>query len=143
MVANPPAIDATIMVEQVSYLLIYQSPACFTEFDATIMVEQLLAQKGDIFSSLALAACKGWAERNIGTSEHYAGTRCDFAGFHIPGQTGSFDIWYEAGKIVKFQTNMTTTTNPAMLSVSSETITVTSFRDSPDPAIFNSYCKPS
>ena len=93
--------------------------------------------------SLALAACKGWAERNIGTSEHYAGTRCDFAGFHIPGQTGSFDIWYEAGKIVKFQTNTTTTTNPAMLTVTSETITVTSFSDSPDPAIFHSYCKPS
>ena len=63
MVANPPAIDATIMVEQVSYLLIYQSPACFTEFDATIMVEQLLAQKGDIFSSLALAACPGKIRR--------------------------------------------------------------------------------
>ena len=93
--------------------------------------------------SLALAACKGWAERTIGSSEHYASIRCDFAGFHIPGQTGSFDVWYEAGKIVKFQTNTTTTTNPAMLTVTSETITVTSFRDSPDPAIFNSYCKPS
>lgn len=93
--------------------------------------------------SLALAACSHWHKQVVGSSEQFTGTNCDFAGFHIPGQTGSFDVWYEAGKIVKFQTNTTTTTNPAMTTLTSETVTVTSYGESPDPAVFHSYCRPS
>jgi hypothetical protein len=93
--------------------------------------------------SLALAACKSWVKRADDTSDHFAGTRCDFAGFHIPGQTGTFDVYYEGGKVVKFETNTTTTTNPAVRTLTSETVEVTSYSESPDPAVFRRYCKPS
>ena len=91
--------------------------------------------------SLAIAACKAWAQQQVGSSQHFAGTRCDFAGFHIPGQTGTFDAWYVGGKIAKFQTNTTTTTS-GIATVTSETVTVTSYSESPDPSVFHSYCKP-
>ncbi len=95
--------------------------------------------------SLAIAACKSWTEQQIGPSQHFAGSRCDFAGFHIPGQTGTFDAWYEGGKIAKFQTNTTTVnpTGPGILTETSETVTVTSYSESPNPAVFHTYCKPS
>ena len=91
--------------------------------------------------SLAIAACKTWAQQQVGSSQHFAGTRCDFAGFHVPGQTGTFDAWYADGKITKFQTN-TTTISSGMTTVTSETVTATSYNESPDPVVFHNYCKP-
>ena len=94
--------------------------------------------------SLAIAACKSWTDQAIGATQRFLGTRCDFAGFHIPGQTGSFEIWIEGGQIAKFQTN--TTTVPIApggpTTVTSETVTVTSYDESPDPAVFRTYCRP-
>lgn len=95
--------------------------------------------------SLAIAACKSWTESHFGATQHFAGSRCDFAGFHIPGQTGTFDAWYDSGKISRFQTNTTTLapTGGGVLTETSETVTVTSYSDTPDPAVFHTYCKPS
>lgn len=94
--------------------------------------------------SLAIAACKVWTDAQSGPWQHFAASSCDFAGFHIPGQTGTFDAWYEGDKLLKFQTNTTTAspTGPGMLTVTSETVTVTSYSEAPDPAVFHSYCKP-
>ena len=94
--------------------------------------------------SLAIAACKSWTGNQVGAAQHFAGSRCDFAGFHVPGQTGTFDAWYDSGRISRFQTNTTTLTpTGGVLTETSETVTVTSYSDSPDPAVFHTYCKPS
>jgi hypothetical protein len=58
--------------------------------------------------SLALAACSIWSLEITGSTHHHSGTKCNFAGFPLPGQTGTFDVWFANGLIDKFMTNTTT-----------------------------------